>query len=139
VERVGDLKALYASNDVISIHTGNTPENFHIVNAGILGAMQDGAVLVNTARGAIIDTDALVAELRRGRIFAALDVFEEEPLPEDSPLRGLENCLLIPHQAGPTSDRMVDTGRLCIDNIRRYLAGEEPINQLTPARYDSMT
>ncbi len=139
VERVGDLKALYASNDVISIHTGNTPENFHIVNAGILGAMQDGAVLVNTARGAIIDTDALVAELRGGRIFAALDVFEEEPLPEDSPLRGLENCLLIPHQAGPTSDRMVDTGRLCIDNIRRYLAGEEPINQLTPARYDSMT
>ncbi|MHC4915602.1 MAG: hydroxyacid dehydrogenase [Planctomycetota bacterium] len=139
VERAGDLKMLYATNDVISIHTGNTPENFHVVNAEILGAMQDGAVLVNTARGAIVDTEALVAELRKGRIFAAIDVYEEEPLPEDSPLRGLENCLLIPHQGGPTSDRMVDTGRLCIDNIRRYLAGEEPVNRLTAARYDSMT
>jgi phosphoglycerate dehydrogenase-like enzyme len=139
VARVETLKQLYASNDVISIHTGNTPENFHIVSAEILGAMQDEAVLVNTARGAIIDTDALVAELKQGRIFAALDVYEEEPLPADSPLRGLENCMLIPHEGGPTSDRLVDTGRLCIDNIKRYLAGEEPVNQLSYERYATMT
>lgn len=139
VERVADLKTLYATNDVISVHTGNTPENLHIVNADILAAMADGAVLVNTARGPIIDTAALVAELKTGRIFAALDVYEEEPLPADSPLRGLENCLLFPHEGGPSTDRLVDTGKLCIANIRRYLAGEQPVNQLTPARYDSMT
>jgi phosphoglycerate dehydrogenase-like enzyme len=139
VTRVASLKELYASNDVISIHTGNTPENYHIVNAEILGAMQDGAVLVNTARGAIVDADALVAELKKGRIFAALDVYEEEPLPADSPLRGLENCMLIPHEGGPTGDRLVDVGRLCIDNIKRYLAGEDPVNQLTPERYSTMT
>ncbi len=139
VSRVEDLKELYASSDIISIHTGDTPENFHIVDAGILGAMQDGAVLVNTARGKIIDTDALVAELKKGRIFAALDVYEKEPLPADSPLRGLENCMLLPHKAGPTVDRMVDTGRLCIDNIKRYLAGEEPVNRLSPERYATMT
>jgi len=139
VERTTTLRELYAANDVISIHTGNTPENFHIVNAEILGAMQDGAVLVNTARGPIVDTEALVAELKTGRIYAALDVYEEEPLPADSPLRGLENCLLIPHKGGPTEDRLVDTGRLCIDNIRRYLAGEETVNQLTYERYATMT
>ncbi len=144
VERTSSLKELYASNDVISIHTGNTPENFHIVNPEILGAMQDGAVLVNTARGPIIDTEALVAELKTGRIYAALDVFEEEMtppfrLPAESPLRGLENCMLMPHKAGPTNDRLVDTGRLCINNIKRFMAGEETVNQLTYERYATMT
>jgi phosphoglycerate dehydrogenase-like enzyme len=139
VQRITDLKSLYSDNDVISIHTGDTPENFHIVNADILSAMSDGAVLVNTARGPIIDTEALIAELKKGRILAALDVFEDEPLAGDSELRDLENCLLIPHEGGPTPDRLVDTGRLCIDNIKRYLAGEEPLHQLAASRYDSKT
>jgi phosphoglycerate dehydrogenase-like enzyme len=139
VRRVSSLRELYSSHDVISIHTGNTPENQHIVDAEILGAMRDGAVLVNTARGEIVDTAALVAELKRGRIYAALDVYEEEPLPADSPLRGLENCLLVPHRGGPTADRLVDTGRLCLDNLRRYLAGEEPVNRLSAERLATMT
>ncbi len=145
VRRVTDLKALYRENDVVSIHTGNTPANFHIVNAELLKCMKDGAVLVNTARGPIVDTAALVEELRTGRIYAALDVFEEElvppygGLPADSPLRGLENCMLTPHEGGPTPDRLVDCGKLAIDNIGRFLRGEQPVNQISLKRFNSMT
>ena len=145
VERAESLKALYSDSDVISIHTGNTPANFHIVNAELLACMKDGAVLVNTARGPIVDTEALAAELKTGRIFAALDVFEEELIPpygglaEDSPLRGLENCLLIPHQGGPTRDQIPAAGRAAIENIERYLRGEEVIYRITSSRYEGMT
>jgi phosphoglycerate dehydrogenase-like enzyme len=145
VRKAASLKALYAENDIVSIHTGNTPQNFHIVNAELLKCMKDGAVLVNTARGPIVDTQALVAELKTGRIFAALDVFEEELIPPfgglaaDSPLRGMENCLLTPHEGGPTPDRLVDCGRLAIDNIGRYLRGEQTVNQINLKRFDAMT
>jgi len=145
VRRVADLRTLYSENDIVSIHTGNTPQNFHIVNAELLRCLRDGAILVNTARGPIVDTAALAAELQTGRIYAALDVFEEELIPPfkglaaDSPLRGLENCLLTPHEGGPTPDRLVDCGRLALDNIRRYLRGEKPVNQITLKRFDSMT
>jgi phosphoglycerate dehydrogenase-like enzyme len=101
--------------------------------------MKDGAVLVNTARGAVIDTDALVAELKKGRIHAALDVFEKEPLPADHPLRGLENCMLLPHCGGPTPDRRVDMGRQGLRNLKRYLAGEAVEFVVTPAKYDLIT
>ena len=139
VKRVTDLKTLYAENRVISIHASKTPDNYHLVNTEILGAMQDGGVLVNTARGAIIDTDALVAELQKGRIFASLDVYEEEPPPVDSPLRGLLNCQLTSHTAGPTPDRMVDFGDASVDNIRRYIAGEPLDNIVTVEKYDLIT
>lgn len=139
VRRVTDLKTLYAQNEIVSIHTGNTPENYHCVNAEILAAMPDGAVLVNTARGAIVDSDALAAELKTGRINAALDVYEEEPLAADSPLRGLANCQLWPHWGCPTRDRIVDCGRLGVDNIRRYLRGEPLLHRVTAERYDTMT
>ena len=137
--RADDLKTLYATCEVISIHTGNTPENFHAVNADILRAMPDGAVLVNTARGEIIDTAALVAELKTGRIAASLDVYEGGELPADSPLRGLPNCQLFPHWGCPTRDRIIDCGKLAVQNVARYLRGEEPTNRLTPERYDTMT
>ncbi len=139
VHRQASLKGLYAANDVVSVHASNTPENRHVVDAGILGAMKDGAVLVNTARGAIVDTDALVAELKKGRIHASLDVFEEEPLPADHPLRGLENCQLIPHCGGPTPDRRVDMGRQGLRNIKRFLAGKPVEFVVAPERYDLIT
>ena len=119
--------------------TAKTDENFHIVNAGLLSRMQDGAVVVNTARGAVIDTDALVEELKTGRIQASLDVYEEEPLPADHPLRGLENCQLIPHMGGPTPDRRKDMGRLAVTQVARYLRGEELENVVTAEKYDLIT
>lgn len=139
VRRTSDLATLYAENHIISVHASNTPENRHIVNAEVLAGMHDGAVLVNTARGAIIDTDALIAELQKERIFASLDVYEEEPIPVDSPLRGLRNVHLTCHTAGPTPDRMVDFGDAAVDNIRRYIEGEELTNVVTPEKYDLIT
>jgi phosphoglycerate dehydrogenase-like enzyme len=139
VRRVDDLKTLYATNEIVSIHTGNTPENFHCVNAEVLAGMPDDAVLVNTARGAIIDTAALVSELRTGRLNAALDVYEDEPLPPDSPLRGLPNCLLWPHWGCPTNDRIIDCGKHAVQNVARYLRGEPPVDRLTAERFDTMT
>jgi phosphoglycerate dehydrogenase-like enzyme len=139
VKRERDLKSLYSKNHVISIHASNTPENRHIVNAEILASMQDGAVLVNTARGAIVDTAALIAELKRGRIQASLDVYDPEPPPPDSPLRGLLNCQLTCHTAGPTPDRMVDFGDAAIDNVRRYVSGQ-PVERVVDAKkYDLIT
>lgn len=139
VKRVTDLKTLYANNRVISIHTAKTPTNYHIVNAEILAAMQHGAVLVNTARGSIIDTKALIAELKKGRIYASLDVYEKGRLPADSPLRGLLNCQLTCHTAGPTEDRMVDIGDGAIENIRRYIQGESVKRVVNLKKYDLMT
>lgn len=139
VRRIDDLAQLYAENHIVSVHASNTPENRHIVNTDVLAGMHDGAILVNTARGAIIDTEALIAELQKERIFASLDVYEEEPLPVDSPLRGLRNVHLTCHTGGPTPDRMVDFGDAAVDNIRRYLNGEELTNVVTPEKYDLIT
>jgi phosphoglycerate dehydrogenase-like enzyme len=121
VRRQTDLKALYTNNHIVSIHAARTPETFHIVDA----KMHDGAVLVNSSRGALVDTEALIAELKTGRIYASLDVYEKEPLPATSELRGLLNCQLACHSAGPTPDSMVDFGEAAIDNIERYVKAED--------------
>jgi len=139
VRRVDTLETLYAQNKIVSIHAPKTEDTFHIVNADILAKMQDGAILINTARGALIETDALIAELKTGRISASLDVYEQEPLPEDSPLRGLLNCQLTPHTAGPTPDRMVDFGRAAIENIDRYGKGEDVMHVVDLRTYDLIT
>ena len=124
VRRILDLNALYSENRIISLHGPKTDETYHVVNAKLLQFMQDGAILVNTSRGALIDIDALISELKTGRISASLDVYEEEPLPSHSELRGLLNCQLTPHTGGPTTDRYVDFGRAAIENIRKYVNGE---------------
>jgi phosphoglycerate dehydrogenase-like enzyme len=139
VRRVDRLETLYAQNKIVSIHAPKTEDTFHIVNAEVLAKMQDGAILINTARGALIDTDALIAELKTGRISASLDVYEQEPLPEDSPLRGLMNCQLTPHTAGPTPDRMVDFGRAAIDNITRYGNDHDVLHTVDLHTYDLIT
>ena len=139
VERVADLKTLYASNKIVSCHASKTPENYHVVNAEILGAMQDGAVFVNTGRGAVVDEQALIEELRRGRIRASLDVYEQEPPPPDSPLRGLANCHMTCHTGGPTPDWMPIIGDAAIENIRCYLNGEPLDNTVDAAKYDLIT
>ena len=139
VKRVETLEELYSGNRIISVHASKTDKNFHIVNAALLARMPDNGLIVNTARGAVIDTDALVAELKTGRIHAALDVYETEPLQADHPLRGLENCMLIPHHGGPLPDRYPELAELCVAQIVRYMRGEKLDCLVPPEKYDLIT
>ncbi len=98
--RIVPLLALLEESDFVSLHCDLNPTSFHLISGDELAVMQCGAYLINTARGPVVDEPALACALNEGRIAgAALDVFEVEPLPADSPLRGMENCLLAPHNA----------------------------------------
>jgi len=110
--------------DIVSNHAPVTPETRHMLGARELALVRDGAVFVNTARAWAIDQEALLDELRTGRFWAALDVFESEPLPEDSPLRGLENVFLTPHRAGQTVETYLKQGSAMVDEVERFLLGQ---------------
>lgn len=94
------LADLAAESDVLSVHVPHTADTVGLVSREVLAAMHDGALVVNTARGAVVDELALVEELKRGRLRAALDVFREEPLPVDHPLAQLPGTVLSPHLGG---------------------------------------
>ena len=120
-----ELEELFATCDIISIHSGMTPENHHLVTRELLQSMKPGALLVNTARGAVIDEPALCEVLAaRPDLSAALDVYETEPLPAGHPLEKLPNVLLMPHMGGPTVDRRLAVTRSVTRDIRRFLAGQ---------------
>lgn len=122
--RRASLEDVVSQSKIISIHAARTPGTYHLISGELLKTIKDGALLVNTARGNIIDEDALAKELSTGRIKAVLDVFEEEPLPADSKLRGLPNVILIPHMAGPTVDRRKYVTLALIEEIENYINGK---------------
>lgn len=122
-----DLPEIFQTCDIVSIHSGMTQENYHLVTEQLLDSMKPGALLINTARGAVIDEPALCRVLaRRPDLFAALDVYETEPLPADHPLTSLPNTLLMPHQGGPTIDRRLAVTRAVTEDIVRFLE-EKPL------------
>jgi phosphoglycerate dehydrogenase-like enzyme len=99
--RLCSLDELLAESDVVSVHAPNTPDTENLINARTLARMKKGSILVNTARGNLVDEDALIHALNSGHLMgAALDVFKVEPLPLTSPLVSMENVLLAPHMAG---------------------------------------
>ncbi len=118
------LEEIFRTCIIVSLHCGMTKSYYHLVNRRLLEMMPDGALLINTARGPVIDEQALVAELKRGRIKAVLDVYEQEPLPTDSELRSLPNVYSIPHMGGPTFDRRWMIAMALIDDIERLERGE---------------
>ena len=119
------LDEVFEQADILSLNLPMSPANRHLVNAERLGRMKPGSFVVNTARGPLIDEAALVAELRSGRIAgAALDVFEEEPLPAGSPLRSMPNVVLGSHNASNTAEAVTRVNRLAIDNLLAVLAVE---------------
>jgi phosphoglycerate dehydrogenase-like enzyme len=128
VRRV-ELDELLRTSRVVALHAPTLPETREMIGARELALMPDGSALVNTARSWLVDSDALLAELRSGRIDAALDVFDEEPLPVDSPLRDLPNVLLTPHRAAGTVECYFAMGDIVADEIERYAAG-------TPLQYE---
>ena len=123
VDRVS-LDDLLASSDVVSIHLKLSDESRGLLDAGRLAQMKDGSVLVNTARGAIVDEAALVSALQTGPISAAgLDVFENEPLAADSPLRSLPNVVLTPHIGWTVEEVLIEFADIAADQLEQYLAG----------------
>lgn len=119
------LDEVFDQADVVSLNLPMSAANRHLASAERLGRMRPGSFLVNTARGPLVDEAALVAELRSGRIAgAALDVFEEEPLPAASPLRSMPNVILGSHNASNTAEAVTRVNRLAIDNLLAVLAVE---------------
>jgi len=139
VRRSESLDALFAGSDVFFECCALTPETRGLVNEQKLALLPDGAVYVNTARGLIDDEAALAQELRSRRIAAGLDVFATEPLPGDSPLRGLENLVLTPHMGGKTAQARKAAGAFALQNLRRYFSGETPEALVSLANYDRST
>ncbi|MDI3418728.1 hydroxyacid dehydrogenase [Streptomyces luteolus] len=123
--RLVGLDELVSSSDVVSIHAPDVPETYRLINAERLALMRDGATLINTARGALVDTEALTEELATGRLSAVLDVTDPEPLPSHSPLFTLPNVVLTPHIAGSLGNEVRRLGELAVDELEKYARGEE--------------
>lgn len=118
------LDDLLRRSRVVVLHAPSLPGTHHLIDARRLALLPDGAGLVNTARSWLVDEAALLAELRSGRIDAALDVFDEEPLPVGHPLRGLPNVLLTPHHAAGTVEGRLRQGGIVVDEVARYARGD---------------
>lgn len=130
VHSLGELPALLPEHDVVVIAVPHTPETERLVDAAFLAAMPDDALLVNIARGGIVDTDALLAQLQRRRLHAFLDVTEPEPLPAGHPLWDAPNLLLTPHVGGGTAGWERRAYRLVRDQVLRLRAGADLQNQV---------
>ncbi|WP_226962433.1 MULTISPECIES: 2-hydroxyacid dehydrogenase [unclassified Streptomyces] len=125
VHALGDLPALLPEADVVILSTPLTSDTHHLVDAAFLARMKDGALLVNVARGPVVDTKALLAAVESRRITAALDVTDPEPLPAGHPLWHAPGVLISPHVGGSTSAFMPRAKRLIADQVGRFAAGEE--------------
>ncbi len=128
VRSVDELPELLPHADVVVLLVPVTPETTGMVDAAFLAAMPDGALLVNAARGVVVDTDALLAELENGRLRAALDVTEPEPLPEGHPLWSAPGLLLTPHVGGAIPDTNERAAAAVTDQLTRVLAGQPLVN-----------
>lgn len=140
---VESIDALFESSEAIVVHAGWTPETDKIINADRLAKLPDHGVIVNTARGGIIDQQALFRELESGRLRAGLDVLEPDWLPAEHPARQWENLILIAHQVGMgwpgRGGRMGRMHEVCLDNLRRWRDGLPLRFQLDPVRYRRST
>jgi phosphoglycerate dehydrogenase-like enzyme len=124
---------LLAQADILSLHLPLTAATRHLIGASELKQMRRSAVLINTARGPLVDEPALVAALQAGQIAGAgLDVFETEPLPAASPLLALPNVVLTPHISAGTADALVAKMQACFANMLRVAHGELPVDTVTP-------
>ena len=128
VHPISALPALLPDADVVVLVVPLTDATRGLVDAAFLGAMKEGALLVNVARGPVVDTDALVAALGAERVRAALDVVDPEPLPADSPLWDCPGLLVSPHVGGSSSAMWPRAYRLVRDQLHRIARGEEPVN-----------
>jgi phosphoglycerate dehydrogenase-like enzyme len=134
VAAFGELPALLPEADVVVLTVPMTDETRGMVDAAFLRAMKDGALLLNVARGPVVVTEDLLAEVSTGRLRAALDVTDPEPLPPDHRLWALPNVLVTPHVGGNTSAFLPRARLLVVDQLRRHVAGE-PLRNVISAAY----
>lgn len=137
VRRVS-LEELFSGSDIVSVHAPITPETKEMIGAAHFAAMQDGALFINTARAWVVDQAAMRAALATGRIRGVLDVYDQEPLPADDPLRDMDNVFLTPHVAGFTIESRLRLVEAIADDMVRFFAGEAPHLAVTWARLQIM-
>lgn len=129
IEQVS-LETLLTQSDVVTLHPRVTKETERLINADTLAQMKPSAILINTARGPLVDYDALYQALAHGKLRGAmLETFAIEPVPQDWPLLKLENVTLTPHIAGASVKTVTYAAGLAAEEVRRYLAGEPPVNR----------
>ena len=121
-----DLETLMAVSDIISVHVPLTEETYHLINASKLALCKPSAILVNTARGNVVDNEALAMALKQEKLAGAgLDVFEmEPPLPKDYPLFNAPHCVLVPHVGYATEEAFAQRINIVLENIYAYLSGK---------------
>ncbi len=132
------LETLLRQCPLVSLQAPSTPETYRMLGAEQFSWLQDGAVFINTARTHPIDEAALLAELETGRISAALDVFDQEPLPDDSPFRRLDNVIISPHMAAVTNQAYKRQGRITTDEVASYLSKGKLRYEVTRDMLDRM-
>ena len=120
------IEELYQQADIISLHVPQTSETEKVINQKTIARMKEGVILLNTARGGLLDEAAVADALNRGQIFAAgVDVISKEPMTKDNPLMSAKNCIITPHIAWrplETRERLME---IAVDNFAAYLAGKE--------------
>lgn len=126
------------SSRIVAVHAPTLPETHHLIGAAELALMPDGAGLVNTARSWLVDERALLAELQTGRLRAAIDVFDEEPLAADSPFRRVPGVLLTPHRAAGTTEGRLRQGRIIADEVEAFAAGRALAHAVDRAQLSTM-
>jgi phosphoglycerate dehydrogenase-like enzyme len=130
VERVRELADVLRRGDIISLHTQLTAATRHLINARNISLIKGTAIIVNTARGELVELDALVTALKARRILAyATDVLDQEPPPANHPLLGLPNVIITPHIGSRTYESVQRQASCAVENLTLYLSGQKPIAQ----------
>ena len=130
IRRAEKLEELLRGSDVVTLHTNLTPETHHLINSGNIGLLKPGAVVVNCARGELVELEAMVGALKSKAVLAyAADVLDQEPPPSGYPLLGLPNVVLTPHIGSRTFESVQRQATCAVENLTRFLSGKPPIAQ----------
>ncbi len=132
------LETLMRCCPIVTLQAPATAETYRMIGVEQFGWLRDGAIFINTSRAHLIDEAALLAELRSGRISAALDVFDQEPLPDDSPFRELDNLFITPHIAAVTHQAYMRQGQISVDEVESYLNEGKLRYEVTRDMLDTM-
>lgn len=136
--RLCGLDDLLRNSPVVALHAPVTDETRGMINADRLALIQDGGIIINTARAGILDWHAFVAELCSGRLHAAMDVYETEPLPQEHPLWTLPNVMLTPHIGAWTTHSRMTQGEVIVDELERFVAHEPLAFEVDSSSYDRL-